>query len=728
MTGMMIILVIFAEKKLSVLVLGGLGESFSTKVYSAPFQLQAKQKISLEEIIQRLKRLRYEENSSRVVLPGQYHWSPPLLNVHLRDFTSPYLQQDSFQIEINFDEEGLKITDVAQGLSTHEAFLEPELIKELSGNKKVKRDPYEYEDFPIFLINAVVAVEDSRFFKHWGVDPIGIGRAVINNMSGKKGIQGGSTITQQLAKNLFLNPKRTLRRKAAEAWLAVYLELRFTKEKILTMYLNHIYMGQDGATSIAGIGAAARFYFNCDPKELNIPQAAFLAGLIQSPYKYNPWMHPQKAKKRRNFVLKRMQDSHYLSHEQYSKSADSPFRVSRATKPARINEFDYYVGEVLRQLSPIYGDEALFRYGLKIYTAVDPLYQKYAFDAVKTGPAQAALLSLDPHTGRVLACIGGRDFKKSQFNRITQARRQPGSAFKPFVYGTALEEGLTPATLLKDEKTVFLKGTPDQWSPENFNGIYLGSVSLRQALKDSINMATLDLISRIGPSKVIKFAKKLGIESPLKADLALGLGAYEVTPLELISAYAAFANGGFRVTPQFVTAVEDSEGQILELNPRVKQSVLDPSLSFLITSLLSSVIEEGTAKNLKNLGWNYPSAGKTGTTNDGKDAWFVGYTFDQLTGVWFGDDQAKPIHASGSGNAVPIWAKFMTQVYQGRPVVPFVRPEGIIKVSIDPLSQKLSQSGCPSKIDEIFLKGTEPSERCHLHSGGIRGWFKRIFN
>jgi len=720
--------VILAELKLTRLVPGGLGESFSTRIYAAPFELAPDRFYSLDELTRRLERAGYRR-SAPAASPqaGEFRWDDPALTINLRGFTTPILRQEPgvFRM-IRGSEDRWKLVD----MSSHPldgAHIEPELAAELSGPNKVRRDPAAWDEYPQSLVHAVVAVEDRRFFTHHGLDGRSIGRAFLHNIRNRRRLQGGSTITQQLAKNLFLTHKRTFRRKLVEAALAVYLDFRYSKEKILTLYLNQIYMGQDGFVSVAGVKAAAGFYFSKALHDLTLSESATLAGLIRSPYRYNPLQNEQAARERRDTVLSVMRDVGYITAEEAEAAKREPIsKVKRVVSEGNSSDNDYFAAEVVRRILPRYNEDMLFRYGLKIHTTLDPVMQAAAQKAVRLTKRQAALVAIDAGSGRVMALVGGKQYRESQFNRASQAMRQPGSAFKPFVYGAALETGLTPATIIRDEPRAFTDGTK-VWAPQNFDRAYHGDVTMRLALSTSLNGATLDLAQRIGTPTIIKFARKLGVSSPLDKSLAIALGVSEVTPLELTAAYAPFANGGFQIEPYLVTAVFDAADNLLEVAAPERVSVLDPALAYLMTSLLETTVTGGTAQGLAGTGWTHPTAGKTGTTNEGKDAWFIGYTAELLTGVWVGDDEGKSMNFSGSKNALPIWASFMTSVAGARPKIPFEKPTGVTTTKIDPTTGLLARSGCPTRSDEMFVAGTEPTRSCSIHAGGIKGLFQRMF-
>lgn len=722
-------LIIYAEQKLSGLVLGGLGESFSTKVFSAPYLLNEQKRPTPERLIERLRRLGYRPSSGLPTQAGEWNWEYPTLSVWLRGFSLPHLSQAAGLLRLTQETAGSWKIEDASGNPLSSIALEPELVAELSGADKIRREPAHWNEIPEVLQNAVIAAEDRTFWRHFGFDPRGLARALWSNLRGHGSLQGGSTITQQMAKNLLLTPERTLRRKLAEFLLALYLEIRYSKREILTIYLNHIYFGQDGLYSVAGVKAAAKFYFDQDPKNLDLTQAALLAGLIRSPYKYNPWRDPKAAVARRNFVLKAMTAQKMISPETLEAALARPLKISpRKASSDSANRALYFVSELVRQLIGRYTEEEIFRLGLSLYTSMDPLLQQYAQEALQQARAQAALITLDPHTGAVLALAGGKNFSESQFNRVTQARRQPGSAFKPFIYAAALETGITPASPLSDAPKKYKKDKSGWWEPKNFNGVYRGTVTVREALVHSLNAATLDLAQKTGVEAIVSFAKRLGITSALSPDLGLALGVPEVTLWELTSAYAPFANGGFYSPAYLMSVVTNADQTVLEFHSLERQQVLPPSLAYLLTSILQDVVLKGTAsKILSSLQWNRTAAGKTGTTNEGRDAWFIGYTPELLTGVWAGDDSNRAMAASGSRDAVPIWASFMKKALAEYPEVPFEAPEGVIKVTIDAQTGHVAGSGCPQKREEIFVAGTEPTTPCPLHRRGLAGWWDRLF-
>ncbi len=693
------------------------GRSFSTRIYAAPFTVADGSAVQPDELLRRLERLRYRGTPAPAA-PGEYSWDGKNLSLYLRGFSGPAGTRAAGQAELRYDGERWETGGA-------DAVLEPELAAEFSAAGRSMGEPAAYAEIPAFLRLAVIAAEDKRFFSHRGLDLYAMGAALWRDLT-RRGLWGGSTITQQLAKNLYLSPRRTLARKLKEAALALRLERRYGKEEILTLYLNRIYLGQDGPFCVTGVKAAADFYFARKLPELTLAESALLAGLIRSPYRYDPRRNPAAALARRNYVLGHMLRQGLISREQRDAAAAEPLRT--APRAVRSDDNAYFTAEALRLLLRGYDEDEVFRYGLTVYTTLDTELQAAAAAAARAAPLEAALAVIDPADGRVLALAGGRDYSVSQFNRATQALRQPGSAFKPFVYGAALEAGFTAATLLDDTTRAYRNPDGSVWTPRNYDGISHGTVTLRAALERSFNLATVDLAGRTGPAAVAAFAARLGIKGAVGKDLAAALGTSEVTPLELTAAYAPFANGGLRVEPYLLAAVTGPDGKTAYLRPPAQERVISPQLAFLMTSLLAGVTADGTAAGaLRAAGWERPAAGKTGTSSGGRDAWFIGYVPGLLAGVWTGDDSGRAAGVSGAGAAVPVWAGFMKAALKGRPPEDFAPPgEGLEKAVIDPASGLLAVAGCPQRREELFLAGTAPKGKCPLHSRGLKGWFKRL--
>jgi len=627
-----------------------------------------------------------------------------------------------------------------------------ELITELFTEK---RTWIEFKDIPDHLKLAVLAIEDHTFYRHWGINPKRILKAAIDNILKRKVISGGSTITQQLAKISFLTQKRTLKRKLKEFFLAIKLEHNLSKNEILEMYLNQVYFGR-GAY---GVQQAARIYFSKNAYELTLAESAMLAGLIKSPSYYSPIKNYDRAIKRRNLVLKRMLKLGYISKEEYEQAISEPlivgyYRIPSVTAP-------YFIEYIREQLETEFPSEVLYTGGLIIRTTLDLNLQKHAEVIIEqrlskidkmtksTEPVQVALISMEVRTGQILTMVGGRDYKKTQFNRVTQALRQPGSAFKPIIFLAALEHGFTAASIIDDTPLIFynngvdwellatttdysqldysklekigvldytdfvskldkLKEKNKFWVPENYKNRYYGKVTLRRALELSLNSCAIRLTMELGPDLIINYARKLGITTPLTNTYSLSLGASEVIPIELVSAFNVFANNGIKVEPYGILEIRDKFGNLLKSYFPKETIVLSNESAYLITNLLKGVVKNGTGKYALNLG--KICAGKTGTTNNCTDAWFIGYTPDVICGVWIGFDIKKSLgkDATGGKLACPIWTDYMKLAVASYPNKDFEKPENIVEALIDANTGLLAGPNSKKVYKEAFLKGTEP--------------------
>jgi penicillin-binding protein 1A len=597
------------------------------------------------------------------------------------------------------------------------------------------------------LVQAIVAVEDQRFYDHSGVDVIRILGAAVNNVRENRAAQGGSTLTQQLARQSFLTTDKTFRRKVKEVILAAKLEREFTKNQILELYLNKVYFG-DG---LYGVEAASLGYFGKHAAELELPEAALLAGLVKSPSTYAPTVSQERARTRRNVVLRQMRDSGVLNAAAYRGAADSPVVLNDALR--REEKFGlYFKEEVRKQLVERFGWERVYEGGLKVYTTIDPETQKAAESEVARAlaeidkrrqsgrkkpdpggePLQAALVAMDPQTGDVRALVGGRDFSQSSFNRATQARRQPGSAFKPFVYAAALEAGYAPGSVLVNlnDPVVTIEG---EWVPDDDHGT-TDSMTMRAALRTSSNRAAVRMLQDVGIPETVRYAKLLGVGSvPSVPSLALGSG--EVTLVAMTAAYGAFANRGMLPAPSMIRRVETRDGKVLFESKPEPQRVIKDSTAFLMTTMMADVINSGTAWTARREGFALPAAGKTGTTNDYHDAWFVGYTPKLVAGVWVGFDQPKTIMGGGYAAelAVPIWSRFMKAATRRDRPEWFSPPKTVTTANICRLSGGLAVDGCRDAVyqdekgelvrgsleyTEYFAAGTEPVEACPIHGPG----------
>lgn len=568
---------------------------------------------------------------------------------------------------------------------------------------------------PKFLQNATVAIEDARFFEHSGIDIRGITRALVKDVAKGQMAEGGSTITQQVIKNKFLSGEKTINRKLTEARLALEFERKYSKKQILEMYFNEIYYG-NGAW---GLAQATRLYFDKTPEQLTDAECALLAGVSKAPNRYNPWGESAKVTARRNLVLSRMAELKMISQKQ---------KQTLSTKPityVRLGETTYYLAHIRNKLIERYGAKIIEQGGLEVVAAMDLNLQKLAEKTLRESvqqispDLQGALLCLDPKTGDILAAAGGVDFKQSPYNRALFAKRQPGSAIKPLIYAAALEKGHTAADIWNDDPVVYQRGNNQVWQPQNYGQEHQGQLTLRQALASSNNIVAVKLLEAVGAPGFADFAGTLGLSLRARNDLSMALGTEEVTLNELVSAYAPLANGGLRVQPRTMVRIYDRRSKTWTHFSPPKTPVISPAVTFVTTKMLQDVMAYGTAKNLRKFAEYYPSAGKTGTTNDYRDAWFIGYTPKLVTGVWVGHDKPKPGGRGFTGGAVsaPIWERFMRSALAGRPVANFMQPETVITLTIDPSTGLPATSGCPTTRNEFFVLGTEPREYCTLHPG-----------
>jgi 1A family penicillin-binding protein len=571
---------------------------------------------------------------------------------------------------------------------------------------------------PRSLRDAVIATEDRRFYYHWGVDPIGIGRAILQNYRRGRIVEGGSTITQQLAKVLFLTPDKSLERKLKEAVLALEVERRYPKDRILEMYLNQVYFGQ-GAY---GVEAASRTYFGKSVSEVSVREAALLAGLPRAPSTYAPFEHPKVAKQRREVVLRQMVEYGALKDEDARKLAKSDLGLIPPER--RRTTGQYFLDYVQQTLEAKYGADMVFKGGLSVYTTLNPTMQLAAEQSLRDGlktleirsakarpgeHPEGAIVTIEPQTGYVRALVGGYDFFRSEFNRAVQAKRQPGSAFKLFVYVAALEAGFTPATRVEDAPVSYAVGpNGNAWKPENYDRKFRGLTTLQQGIEESVNVVTVKLQERVGVNRTIRVARRFGIQSPLAPNLSLALGTSDLSLLELTSAYGALANQGVWVAPIAIRYVTDAQEKLLEENVPQGREAVSPEMAYVVTHMLRGVVERGTGQVAKSLG--RPVAAKTGTTNDYSNAWFLGYTPRLVTGVWVGYDRPRSLGRDETGGrlAAPIWGSYMGRVLGDSPKEDFPIPERVVIVSVD----MDPSNECIRVVRMAFVKGTEPATSC----------------
>jgi len=626
-----------------------------------------------------------------------------------------------------------RVTDVA---------LDPPLLSNLATPARERRRRVPLAAIPAHVQQAVLAIEDRRFYAHPGVDPIRMVGALVTNLRGTRGyLVGASTITQQLARNFFLTEqmaeeqqsgRRSIKRKLLEQFMAVVLETRATKEEILELYLNEVYLGHRGSFALHGVAAAARTYFAKDLSNLSVGEGALIAGVIQSPGNHSPFASLTRARERRDVVLQAMRDAGYLAEAGLREALAEPLQAAARALDFEAPYFVDYVADELAATRPDLGDDT----ALEVYTTLDINLQRAAQDAVRAGLAtvdetlarrkravrpQAALVAIDPRSGEVLALVGGRSYNQSQFNRAAGARRQPGSVFKPFVYLAAFDQAardgrtdVTPASLVLDEPTTWPAPEGD-WTPRNYDGEYDGMVTLRRALALSRNIAAIKVAEQAGFSTVASLWTRTGLgKTPLRGFPSIALGVFELTPLEVAEAFTTFATLGTQVPLRTTTRIVHGKDD-RPVPARKSRTVADPAVTFLVTNMMRSVLNEGTAASARAAGFALDAAGKTGTTNDLRDAWFVGFTPELLAVVWVGLDDNQILGLSGAQSALPIWTAFMKRALAGRPNVPFTAPPGIVQLEIDRDTGHLAVPACPRVATEAFLAGTEPATWCPLH-------------
>jgi len=632
-----------------------------------------------------------------------------------------------------------RVTRLAvDGKPAENALLEPPVLASFYGSEPDERRPVTLGTLPKPVVQAVLAAEDESFYLHPGISPTGIARALWVNIHGGQH-QGGSTITQQLVKNVYLNRQRTIKRKLKEAVLAVALEARYSKKQILEAYLNEIYWGRSGPANLVGLGAAAHAYFGKDAEELTLPEAATLAGMIRGPSEYSPLEHPDACRERRNRVLERMVQLGWATAEQAKSAEAEPLGI----EPQTINPHPfapYFTKTAEAEAAERFDIDDLVDGGYTLFATLDWHDQKQAEAAVTQGlaglekgweknrrgeaPLQAALVSVDPRDGAIRAWVGGRDYNASQFDRVSQAKRQAGSAFKPVIYAAAFREAVvTPATLLQDSPIVVRVGN-DRWQPQDNDHTFRGWVTVRSALEQSLNIPTVRVSLQVGLRRIIDLAHEMGIASDMDPVPALALGSFEVSPYELAQVYATLAAGGMRPPFHGLAAVRDRAGKSVQgdelPSPR---RVLPPQTAWMVTSILQGVVDRGTGAGVRGQGLKDALAAKTGTTNDRRDNWFAGYAPNRATVVWVGYDDNGKTRLSGARAALPIWSRFMAAVRPAAGYPPFVQPEGMQTVAIDPLTGQLATPNCPYQVTETLPDAQVPMEPCQRHQpGGAETW------
>jgi len=717
----------------------------TSRIYAAPGSVAVGDESSPTDLATVLRHAGYNENRNNPI--GYYTVRPDSIDIF--PGSDSYFDQEAAAVKFAKGHIS-RIISLGDNSDRPMYELEPQLITNLYDRKREKQRVVHYEDIPAALRNAILSAEDKRFFQHSGFDPIGILRSAWIDLKRGRNEQGASTLTMQLARNMFLTLDRNWRRKAAEIMITMQLEQKLTKEQIFELYCNQIDLGYRGSFEIRGFGEAAQAYFGKDLRSLTLPEAATLAGIARGASYYNPYRHADRVRDRRNWILGMMRQNGYIDDREYGVATETPLKLMNGTSES--SDAPYFVdllNDDLEKRFPGYDFQA---HSDKIYTTLDLNLQRAANEAVSIGmkqvddiarkqkrfknapfvEPQCALIALDPHTGEIKALIGGRNYGISQLNRIL-AERQPGSIFKPFVYAAALNTAvaggtttLTPASIVVDEPTTFTFDD-QEYEPQNFEHEFYGPVTLRRAMAKSLNVATIKVAEMVGYKTVVNLAHKAGISEDVKATPAMAIGSYVATPLEMAGAYTLFANKGVRVQPTLVSLIKEPNGKVLlDQKPQTKP-VLDPRVTYLMVSMLEEVMRTGTAAGVRSRGFVVPAAGKTGTSHDG---WFAGFTSDLLCIVWVGYDDYSELNIEGAKSALPVWTEFMKRAIQIRQysnAKEFPAPDGVVTLTIDPLSGMPATPNCPEQKPEVFIAGTEPVGACPLHGGGrgqtlVSGW------
>lgn len=713
------------------------------RVYARPLELYPGLKLRPEQLLTELAMLGYRDSGDSLD-PGHYRHDQDRFTIATRPFAFWDGAQPALQLRADFDGDRLRaLADLKTGQPVTLARLDPLLIGGIYPAHNEDRVLVKLNEVPPLLVKGLIAVEDRKFYTHHGVDPRGVGRALVTTLRGA-GVQGGSTLTQQLVKNFFLTPERTLRRKFTEMIMAQLLELHYSKDEILEAYANEIYLGQDGNRAIHGFGLASHFYFNRPLSQLDLPQAALLVGLVKGPSYYDPRRHPARALSRRNLVLQEMLQQQAITQQQYAAARATGLGVVEQA-PGGTSLYPAFVELVHRQLRRDYHEEDLRSEGLQIFSSLDPLVQFAGERALTTRLTQlekarrippnaleGAVVVSNAQNGEIQALVGGRNTRYEGFNRALDTERPVGSLIKPVIYLTALQrpDSYTLATLLDDSPLVWReRGAPD-WEPHNYDKAFHGQVPLRLALANSYNVSSVRLGLSLGVRTVMDNVRRLGVERDLNTYASSLLGADGLSPLEVTQMYETIASGGFRVPLRAIREVLTAEGQPLQRYSLSIEQVIEPGPAYLITSALQGVVREGTADGLnKFLSPDIHVAGKTGTTNDLRDSWFAGYTGDRLAVVWIGRDDNQPINMTGAGGAMTVWGDMMARL-DPEPLVP-PRPDNVEMVSVDAVTGRRADDNCRGAVSLPFINGSAPVETapCAASSPGpsIKNWFKRLF-
>ena len=703
----------------------------TSMVFATPESVALGDGLSSEELIQILRRRGYSDNRSNRI--GWYHARADGVEV----FPGPesYISTEPGVIVIR---DGKVTRIVSSQDNTERQFfdLEPELITNLFDRKRQKRRLVSYGDIPKVLVDSIVSVEDKRFFQHSGFDPVRILKAVVKDIQEGRKAEGASTLSMQLARGFWLTQEKTWQRKLAEALITIQIEQKLSKEQIFEYYANNVDLGQRRSFAIHGVGEASQVYFGKDVRELSLEESALMAGIIQRPNYFNPYRHVDRATARRNLVLQLMRENGYISEQQAIEASNAPVKLAEGGIES--TDAPYFVDLVYDELQDQFQEYDFQSSSYRIYTTLDMKLQRDAVEAAQVGmkevdtllakrkkkypEPQVALVALDAHTGEVKALIGGRNYGTSQLNRAL-AKRQPGSAFKPFVYAAALNTGLedpshalTPVTTVDDEPTKF-DFDGQVYEPGNYGEKYYGKVTMRFALAKSLNVPTVKFAEMVGYDEVVKLARAAGMGSNVKPTPAVALGAYEVMPLEIAGAYTTFANDGVYVKQNYVKQVRAQNGSVIYDYRPVTHEVLDPRVNYMVVNLMQDVLSYGTGAGARGRGFTLPAAGKTGTSHD---AWFAGFTSKLICVVWVGFDDNQELPLDGGKAALPIWVEFMKRAHkyrEYRAVQRFEAPDGVVTVDVDGASGLLATASCPAGRPEVFIAGTQPINSCGGGSG-----------
>ncbi len=709
--------------------------ALTSAIYSAPHPIRAGDDVERSGLLDRLVQLGYSQVPAANT-PGEYTKAPRAIAIYLRPFRLGATNYPAEMVRVILD--GERVSGVADsfGVKKSEAMLEPEVIGRLLPGAPAERVEVQLAQLKPYLVKGLLANEDRFFYYHPGIDPIRIVEAAIADLRAHRLAQGASTLTQQLARTFMERRERSFSRKFRELAVAAVLEIRLRKSEILERYINDVPMGEYDGSPIDGMPQAARYFFNKDLTEVTPAEAATLIGMVQAPTLYDPRRRPDNCRKRRDVVLGVMKGARVIDEATYAAAIATPIQI---TKPPGLRRAPYFTDYVTAFVNKIPGFDGHLE-GLKVYSTLDTELQSDAVDAITENISQleknhrrlrrikndeklqTSMIALDAESGAIRAMIGGRDYSQSQFNRAANAERQPGSAFKPIVYLSALDPErapfsppLTLASLLPDEPMTF-----DGWTPANYERTYQPQVTVAEALFESLNVPTAYVGNRLGAGTIVRTAHELGIHEDLPAVLPISIGADETTLLELTSAYQVFAAEGVQSAPYAVESVVDAKHHLIYQHADNDNRVIRPAVAYLITGALKAVLRYGTGASAGRMGLDFPAAGKTGTTQDYKDAYFIGYTPQIVCGVWVGFDEPESLGLTGAQAALPAWVQFMQDAAPADPE-DFPEPSGITMATIDPESGGLATSACPKPVSLPFLDGTQPTQMCPLHGGMFAG-------